>query len=1165
PGSYQGEGLNPNEINPGPSCLASGERNDVWYIFTVQTPGLLDFRITPFNIFNDYDWAVYNLTANSCADIFNNPAIEVSCNYSGVSGITGAYQPGQPASQGGGGTPANAPIPVLAGETYVLNVSNFTGSGTGYTLDFSQSTAVIFDNIPPIMDTIYSDCSANINLEFSENVVCSTVDVTDFVVSGPGGIHTVTGTGGPNCIAGGSFEDEFALTLNPPITLPGWYYISVVDTILDNCDNVAIYNTDSVFINFPNINAVASADSVCEGDSVLLSTLATAGYTYTWSNGAASASTYVNPLTTSTYIVTAVDAAGCLFSGSVTVNVIPTPSANFSFANPSVCADDTISVLFTGNALPGATFNWNFGSASYVSGGGPGPVDLSWNAAGNQTVGLTVEQYGCPSPAFNQSIPVYQVPTATFSMPQQPCSNAPTTITYTGNASLAATYTWDFDGGIVLSGAGAGPYVVEWAIPGPKNVGLIVSENSCLSDYVEQQITILSLPVNSIAVVGDQCFDGNDFSFTYNGQTPPVQYSWDFGDGSPLDNTVSPTHSYTVFGPQTVSLVITDVNGCQSTASQNFTIHPPVAANFAYNPVCEGSNTPFTDQSSIHISGSIAGWDWSFGDGAAANINNPTHLYAQQGTYSVQLVATSDQGCSDTIVQSIAVYDQPVADFDFANQCEGYAVPFNDLSQFDDPSLTYNWSFGDGNNSGQLNPNHLYNGFGSYSVSLNIINADGCQDTHTELIEVHPLPVPQLSLDSTCQLAPTVLQHTSYVPAGGQINRYLWKRGQERLGISANPEVRFGTPGLNPIKLILTSNQGCVDSISNQMMVHPRPTALIAAQPACFGDSVTFQSLSTVDASITGDILVDWQWDFGDGGVQAGVENTYHFYQSPGIYNTTLTVISDKGCERSVKYDVSTRALPTNPDLQEDTVCFGDPAILWALPTSDNASVRWFKAADETEPFHTDFSLLIPSVPFGETYYVQAISDKGCEGEVVPISTHVFDTGQGRIELSAQSVEMPDASLTFRVAGNLDIQTYYWQMGDGSSSTEAEPVYTYELPGRYEVRVQVITQNGCERVLKDWVEVKAPVVISIPSAFSPNGDGRNDDFFIGGNLLNQLTFKVFNRWGEVVYESQQADFRWNGRDSMGQMLPEGVYVFSLQAVDILGALHSRTGTITLIK
>jgi len=82
--SYQGEGINPNEIDPLPSCLNSGEQNNVWFRFQPASSGMVCFSLIPVNITNDYDWAVYDLTAHECADIYGDSTLEISCNYSGT-------------------------------------------------------------------------------------------------------------------------------------------------------------------------------------------------------------------------------------------------------------------------------------------------------------------------------------------------------------------------------------------------------------------------------------------------------------------------------------------------------------------------------------------------------------------------------------------------------------------------------------------------------------------------------------------------------------------------------------------------------------------------------------------------------------------------------------------------------------------------------------------------------------------------------------------------------------------------------------------------------------------------------------------------------------------------------------------------------------------------
>jgi hypothetical protein len=238
--SYVGEGNYPNEIPttggcPG-NCLMTGETNDVWYVFTVQQSGNLNFTITPNNTSDDYDWVVYNLTNASCSDIFANAAaLQVSCNFSADSGPTGANGGTASNCQGATGTPNNAVIPVLAGQTYVLNVSNYSASQNGYTLNFGSSTAVIFDNIPPSLhslETIPSCGATTIEFNFSENVLCNTINASHFTLTGPGGPYVVSAITGQACALGGTQEKTFTITVSPAITASGNYSLCIAGSVL---------------------------------------------------------------------------------------------------------------------------------------------------------------------------------------------------------------------------------------------------------------------------------------------------------------------------------------------------------------------------------------------------------------------------------------------------------------------------------------------------------------------------------------------------------------------------------------------------------------------------------------------------------------------------------------------------------------------------------------------------------------------------------------------------------------------------------------------------------------------------------------------------------------------------------------------------------------------
>ncbi|MEO0471016.1 MAG: hypothetical protein AAF206_15420, partial [Bacteroidota bacterium] len=579
--SYQGEGQDPNEISSNISCLGAGELNDVWYIFTVQTTGMLSFVINPNNNFDDYDWAVYDLTNANCSDIATNGNLEVSCNFSGVTGPTGVQN--TPGSQ------FEPTFTVNAGETYVVNVSNFSSTSSGYTLDFSMSTAAIFDSIPPVMTMLSIDCgSTDINIPFSENVLCSTVEPTDFTITGPGGPYTVTAITGTACTNGGTFENDFIMTTVPPITQTGTYTVSVVDTILDNCGNVAQFTSENVFVSIQGITATASPDTICVGEQTTLSSsvASSPGYTFVWMPiGSTSPNPVVSPLNTTVYTVEATDANGCISIASVEVFVKPTPTSNFT-APADICDNQFATLLYTGTGGPGSIYQWDFDGGTAL-GSGQGPYAVSWTTPGPKDVSLTVISGGCASTMTTQTINVIEIPTAQFNGPAQVCVDDTAFYTYTGNIGNQAFFAWTFPGATYVENVGPpgtiGPYKVVWGSSGIRSVCLQVDNQGCPSSLNCQDINVMPLPVADISPVADQCFTGNSFDFVYTGDANVATYSWFFGvDANPAVSTdpVPPTVTYSNPGVKTVSLIVTR-NGCVSdSAKVTFEVIPEPSADF---------------------------------------------------------------------------------------------------------------------------------------------------------------------------------------------------------------------------------------------------------------------------------------------------------------------------------------------------------------------------------------------------------------------------------------------------------------------------------------------------------------------------------------------------------------------------------------------------------
>jgi len=252
PLSFQGTGNYPNEINPSQTCPRScmdGEKNSVWYVISVKTSGLLRFVITPVSSSDDYDWAVFNMNTMECSDIYNNAIfMQASCNaaggggYQGTTGISSTNGGTKHCNGGGPTNKWNADLPVNAGDTYVLCVSNWTQTQSGYTLDFSASTADIFDDVPATISNVETNigCSGATELSFgfNENIRCLSVAPSDFLLVGPDGTeHIVGSVNGAGCQAGGEQEKFFTIGFYPPMYESGQYELRLVGSVTDLCGN----------------------------------------------------------------------------------------------------------------------------------------------------------------------------------------------------------------------------------------------------------------------------------------------------------------------------------------------------------------------------------------------------------------------------------------------------------------------------------------------------------------------------------------------------------------------------------------------------------------------------------------------------------------------------------------------------------------------------------------------------------------------------------------------------------------------------------------------------------------------------------------------------------------------------------------------------------------
>lgn len=379
----------------------AGESNSVWYIFTAQTAGNMGFVLTPNNINDDYDWAVLDITTGGCGGINTMASPVVSCNSFGLIGVntpTGinTAQGGIGNSNGPGdlnGPAFNADLSVQPGQTYALCVMNWTGSPNGYTLDFSGSTASLYDQVDPFISEATINCTNTVvTVTFSENLMYSSVQAADFQLVGPQGTIPVTAA----TSAGGSIS-VYNLTLSAPITQGGQYEVVITDVqgyVTDGCGNPG---TLPFVIEIPEVIAYETATSVAcngEGGSVTVSEISGGVAPYVFSfESQTQAELTVTGLTAGSYQLSVADAAGC--SISQTVDVLP------YFLTVSIPVQDSITCIAPVLAIQGltlspndpASYAWSTNTGNIVSNGTQ--ANPSVNAEGTYEVTVTNTQNGC--------------------------------------------------------------------------------------------------------------------------------------------------------------------------------------------------------------------------------------------------------------------------------------------------------------------------------------------------------------------------------------------------------------------------------------------------------------------------------------------------------------------------------------------------------------------------------------------------------------------------------------------------------------------------------------------------------------------------------------------------------------------------------------------------
>ena len=537
-----------------------------------------------------------------------------------------------------------------------------------------------------------------------------------------------------------------------------------------------------------------------------------------------------------------------------------------------------------------------------------------------------------------------------------------------------------------------------------------------------------------------------------------VTYEWDFGDGQTA-TAQNPAHTYASPGTYTVTLTVTGANArCADMDAQMVTIYNAPEADFSAAAGCVSDPVVFSDSSTV-ASGTIASYEWDFGDGTLGRQQNPTHLYTTAGTYTVMLMVTSDNGCVDTITQSVVVAPEPEVDFAVVNACASDSVTFTNMSV--GANLNYTWYFGDGQMSTLENPIHQYRASGVYTVSLVASSASGCSDSIVRVVEIYPAPEASFAVSEQCEGMMASFNSTS-TGNGASIVSYEWMLGDGTMMTGANVQHMYAAAGTYDVTLIVETTRGCRDTMMQSVEVFPKPEADFVAMDVCEGNSVVFDNMTnTFGAS------ADYQWMFGDGLVSFDSVPT-HTYATPGTYMVTLMVTTIGGCMDTMMEEVTVNPAPF-ADFTATTVCEGEPTIFEDLTTVSGGTVTylWDFGNGQTA---TDAN---PAFVFNEdgTFPVTltVTTDSGCIDDVIRM---------------VEVLPAPSADFTWLHGGNgmvifeatdPSLDGYEWILPDTTVEDATNWEYRFNSTGAYEVTLVTMNSEGCTDTVTQLVDINTGI------------------------------------------------------------------------------------------
>jgi len=403
---------------------------------------------------------------------------------------------------------------------------------------------------------------------------------------------------------------------------------------------------------------------------------------------------------------------------------------------------------------------------------------------------------------------------------------------------------------------------------------------------------------------------------------------------------------------------------------------------------------------------------------------------------------------------------------------------------------------------------------------------------------------------------------TRFLAPSGRIESWEWhfgdpESGEANVSSAREPKHTYQKPGTYRAMLVAFSDRGFADTLFTDVIVHPKPDASFLQEVDCESGRITLTPTATN--------LSRTYWRLGDGRSDTAYSPTFR-YPNAGAYTISFWAETDvPGCRTKATQTLQWTPRVNRPRVKPASGCEGD-SILLVARTDQASSVRWYSRADSGKLVGEGKRWKTPALSSSTQYYARSVNPQtGCESEPVEVPVSIRTIKKLWVSHRMRNAEELPARVSFQVRGAEEADRFLWDFGNGNTSTESQPQEAFTRAGTYPVTVEVSFEEGCTFHLTDSLTIIKPPKVAIPSAFSPNGDGVNDNFNLELSNLSAFYMQIFDRWGNLIFETRNTKFRWDGRGPTGKLVPEGVYICLIEGRDIEGIPLQQKELLTIIR